>query len=479
MAPRPPPTTFEIIEALALTEPGRLAVREDDAELTYAQLHATVLHCARELQSVGVRHGARVAVSGPGFALQLVLLLACEALGAVTASFQGQGDPDADFLFTLVDWVFSPLAQAVPAGVRLERIDAERVRAWTQPLASGMDVVREPAALAQPQRIARTSGSSGRSKFMVLTRQAQEQWLVRGGELGGYGRGTRLLLLGPLVINAAYTRASGCLRRGGAVLAGDGGRIEALAPTHLWGLPLQVERLLAELPAGWRAPAPVSVATVGGAVPPRLQAAIAAVFGGRLSNRYGSNEAGAICDDMDAEGRGLLSPGVDVRILDEGGAELPPGQPGRIAVRTPALAEGYLGLPEETAAAFRDGWFVSGDVGLLVGRRMLQLLGRADDLVNLGGIKLPAAQIESQVQVLPAVADCVALAVHLEGGAVSIGLAVVVAAGSSEAEATRQLRERLQLPAGAAVRVLFLRELPRLAAGKVDRMALQRRFAAG
>lgn len=472
---RAPPTTVEIIEELALRDPLRPALREEGSELNYGQLYALLVHCAFELQRLGLRRGERVAVAGPGFGIQLVLLLAAEGLGAATASFQAQDDADAAFLFAQVDRVFSGRAQMTPPGVPFHLIDDAFVRRLAGPLGAERPAWA-PLELHETQRITRTSGSSGRSKFMLLSRRAQEHWIPSGIEKASYGPGTRLLNLGPLVINAAFTRCSFCLRRGGALLWGPGEQLPQMEPTHVWGLPLQIERLLREAPAGYVSPRPVMVSSVGGVLPPKLREAIARVFGAAVRNRYGSNEAGGICEDVDAEGVGLLCAGVDVRILGPDGQDLPSGQSGTIAVRTPCMSEAYLDLPADTAAAFRDGWFISSDVGALVGYRRLQLLGRQDDLVNLGGIKVPASRIEADLRQQPAIADCAVQAVHLQAGAVTLGLAVVLATGASQEEASAQLQQALRLAGDTMVRVLFLSELPRMHTGKTDRMALLRMF---
>ena len=471
---RAPPTTIEIFEELALREPREAAFEEEGEALDRGQFYAMIVQCALLLRRLGVRPGDRVAVSGPGFGVQFVLLLAAEGLGAVTASFQAEDDPDRDFLFARVQWVFSARPQQVPAEVRFHRIDEAFVRTLAQPLgAERLSWFATP--LDAPQRITRTSGSSGRSKFMLLKRQVQEMWVATGVEKNTYGPGTRALILAPLVMNSAFARSCACLRRGGMVLAaGRGVLLPQLRPTHVWGLPMHLEALLRDAPADYVSPAPVQVATVGGAMPPGLRANARRVFHGWIKNRYGSNETGGICEDLDAHGVGVLGPGVEVRILGPQGEELPEGQAGVIAVRTAATIDGYLDQPEATAAAFRDGWFVSGDYGMLVGYRRLRLLGRHDDLVNIGGLKYPAADVEADLRKQPAIADCAVQAVQLEDGEVTIGIALVCAPGATQESATQQLREAMQAWGGMTMRLVFLPALPQLAVGKVDRMALLR-----
>lgn len=474
---RGPPTTVEIIEERALRDPSPPALREPDGTLDYGGLYATLVQCGLLLQRLGVRRGDRVAIAGPGFGVQLVLLLAAESLGAVTASFQAEGDTDAPFLFEHVDWVFSGVPQAVPAGVRFHRLDAAFAHQLGQPLGTQRPAWA-PLELHEPQRMTRTSGSSGRSKFMLLSRAAQEQWVATGTEKLSYVPGARLLVLAPFVSNGALARSSACLRRGAMVMgSGAGGSLAELDPTHIWGLPVQVEALLRQLPAGYLRPHPIDVATVGGAMSPSLREAAARVFGGWIKNRYGSNEVGGICEEVGADGVGLLCAGVEVRILAPDGSELPPGEVGTIAVRTPMMAQGYLGLPRETAAAFRDGWFVSNDVGAIAGHRRLRLLGRLDDLVNIGGLKIPAARLEADLCAQPAIADCAVQAVHLDAGAVTLGVALVLAPGATREQATAQVQEALQTVGDATVRLLLLSALPRLPGGKTDRPTLLRMFS--
>jgi acyl-CoA synthetase (AMP-forming)/AMP-acid ligase II len=472
---RAPASTLEVVQAWALGEPGRTALREDDVELTYAQFANALLQCARHLQRLGVQRGQRVAVAGPGLGIQLAVLLACEALGAVTASFLAEGDPDADFLFTQVDWVFAARAQAVPAGVGFGLLDA----AWVDLLARAYEGAEPEWSPAQPEehaRMLRTSGSSGASKFMLLRRRVQENWVHPPLDVFAYRRDARLLPLGPLVINAIYGRCCQCLRAGGVLLAGDPARIAQLAPTDLFGLPLQLQQLLAQVPPGYVAPKPVHVATVGGLASPALRERSRAVFRSELLNRYGCNEVHLVCDAMDAAGTGLLAPGVDLRIVDDRGAALPPGQVGVITVRTPSMAEGYLDRPEESAAAFRDGWFVTGDVGVQVGRRWLRVLGRHDDLVNLGGLKVPAARLEDALCARAGIADAAVLAAHPPDGSATLGIAVVAAGGATQEQVLREVQQALALEADAHARILVLSAIPRLPTGKTDRMALLRLF---
>jgi acyl-coenzyme A synthetase/AMP-(fatty) acid ligase len=482
VAGRPDATTFEYIEATAMRDPRRLALVQDHQSWTYGALYSDLVRAVHVLHGLGVKRGDRVAVGTRGLQAGLLLLVAAENLGAVTTCFLAEGDPDKDALFALVDWVFSDLAQSPPARVRSVLLDSGFVeRMQSAGVGDPSALPRIALAPDEPQRISRTSGSSGRSKFMLLKRQAQEHWVRAGAENGGYRDDTRLVVAGPLVMNVIFTRSSACLRMGAAVLDLSRSGLPGREVTHILALPALLEEIIKSLPPGYSPRNRVNVQTVGGFVSPRLRETSERIFGGRISSRYGANEVTGICDDLDAQGVGIVSPGVDIRILGESGAELPQGQMGVIAVRTPGMVEGYVGDEEATQRAFRDGWFVSGDWGAMVGPRTLRLAGRHDDLIVIGGLKVPAADVETQVREISGATDCALFAVNLDAGAISLGVALVapaaLAAAASAREAIRaKIAKGLRLGASTSARILFLDALPRMPNGKFDRVALHRLF---
>jgi acyl-coenzyme A synthetase/AMP-(fatty) acid ligase len=173
----------------------------------------------------------------------------------------------------------------------------------------------------------------------------------------------------------------------------------------------------------------------------------------------------------------VLKAGVDVRIVDDDGSDVSPGRPGIVAVRTPAMVEAYIGQPDASRDAFREGWFLSGDWGALVAPRVLRLMGRCDDLVNAGGVKVPAALLEAQVRELVEPRDCAVLSVNLDGGRTTLGIALVAADDAQREVSRRKLAEGLSIGSTVGAKVIFLPHLPCLRTGKVDRARLHELFA--
>jgi malonyl-CoA/methylmalonyl-CoA synthetase len=154
---------------------------------------------------------------------------------------------------------------------------------------------------------------------------------------------------------------------------------------------------------------------------------------------------------------------------------LPQGEAGSIEVRGPNVFQGYWRLPEKTAEEFRDGWFVTGDMGAFDAQGYLSILGRAKDLVITGGLNVYPAEVEAALDDLPGVAASAVIGVpHPDfGEAVVACLVPARGASLSEEQIRLALRDRLaafKLPK----RVMILEDLPRNAMGKVQKAELRR-----
>jgi acyl-CoA synthetase (AMP-forming)/AMP-acid ligase II len=104
---------------------------------------------------------------------------------------------------------------------------------------------------------------------------------------------------------------------------------------------------------------------------------------------------------------GLPVPGTDVKVLDFETRELVPlGEPGELAIRSPSLFKAYWNRPDETAAAFADGWFLTGDIGMIDTRGLIHLLGRRKEMIKVNGMSVFPNEIEVALVRHPDVAAC-------------------------------------------------------------------------
>ena len=197
------------------------------------------------------------------------------------------------------------------------------------------------------------------------------------------------------------------------------------------------------------------------------------ITGHTLLERYGMTELGmALSNPLVGERRpgfvGQALPGVDVRLVDEDGRDVGEGVPGELEVRGPAVCLEYWQRPDETQAAFRDGWFRTGDVAVCE-QGAYRLLGRSNvDIIKTGGFKVSALEIEEILRTHPAIAECAVVGVSDEDWGERVSAAVELRTGASLSLDELQQWAKVQLAPYKVPRALqAVPALPRNAMGKV------------
>ena len=210
------------------------------------------------------------------------------------------------------------------------------------------------------------------------------------------------------------------------------------------------------------------------------------ISGHTLLERYGMTEIGmALSNPLRGErvpgsvGRPL--PSVEVRLAGENGEPVAPGTPGEIEVRGPSVFAEYWGQPNATRAAFRDGWFRTGDTAV-VENGVYRILGRTNiDILKTGGHKVSALEIEESLREHPAIAECAVVGVPDPEWGERVAAAVVLNDVLNDADAldlpslrtwAKELLAAHKLPS----RLLVLDALPRNAMGKVMKPAVAALF---
>ena len=173
-------------------------------------------------------------------------------------------------------------------------------------------------------------------------------------------------------------------------------------------------------------------------------------------------------------------PGVSARIVDpETGRGLGPGEIGMIEVMGPNVFKGYWRMPEKTAAEFRpDGFFVTGDLGLIDADGYVHIVGRGKDLIITGGFNVYPKEVESEIDAIPGVVESAVIGLPHDDFGEGVTAVVVTApgAGIDERRVLDALDDRLAR-FKRPKRVLFVDELPRNTMGKVQKNALRERLA--
>jgi len=173
---------------------------------------------------------------------------------------------------------------------------------------------------------------------------------------------------------------------------------------------------------------------------------------------------------------GFPLPGCEVRIVDaESGKPLPQGEIGIIEVKGPNVFSGYWRMPEKTKAEFRpDGFFITGDVGLIDERGYVHIVGREKDLIITGGFNVYPKEVETEIDAMPGVVESAVIGCPHPDFGEGVTAVVVCSKGSkvTESAVLDALNGRLakfKLPK----RVVIVDDLPRNTMGKVQKNVLR------
>ena len=353
-------------------------------------------------------------------------------------------------------------------------------------------VAREPGDLAA---IVYTSGTTGRAKGAMLShgnllsnaRTLHSFWGWRGSDV--------LIHALPIFHVHGLFVASHCALLAGAKMLWlgrfDAARVVALLPraSVFMGVPTLYVRLLGEAALDRGACRRMRL-FISGSAPLLLDTFLQfrERTGHTILERYGMSETAMLtsnpCEQSDGErlggtvGRAL--PGVDVRVVDDGGAACPAGSVGGVEVRGPNVFSGYWRLPEKTRAEFSaDGWFRTGDVGRLDAQGYLSIVGRSKDLIISGGYNVYPAEVESVLNELPGVAESAVVGVpHADFGEAVVAVVVARPGNTLDTAALTQAL-KAKIANFKVPKTIFIdAELPRNAMGKVQKNLLRERHKA-
>ncbi|HEX7944399.1 MAG TPA: fatty acid--CoA ligase family protein, partial [Phenylobacterium sp.] len=253
--------------------------------------------------------------------------------------------------------------------------------------------------------------------------------------------------------------------------------LEALRPSIVGLTPVFLRRLLAALPQGLGVQPGLRVVSTGGVLPPDVARDARLRLSSEILISYGAAETGSatMADgawlDEHRGAAGYAVPGVRVEVVDGDGAPVAPGETGEVRIFSDRVSDGYLGDPEATAQAFRDGAFYPGDVGRLLADGLLMVDGRVDDRMDLGGMKFLPDPLEDLVMALPGVIDAAAYAVPDAQGINGCWVAVAAVDGFDRQRLADHIaRHGQDLP---PVRFAWIDAIPRNAMGKVERRRLR------
>jgi long-chain acyl-CoA synthetase len=496
-------TLLHLLQRSAEKFGDRTALLAGDRLMSYSELWESVLQLGAALRRSGVTPGERVGVMLPNVPAFVQAYFGILAAGATVVPFNTLYKP-AEIRYLLEH---ATIQRILSSGIFLRGIE-EAAKHLTFPVhAIPLDAASDPLepkrlgaapgyrserALAdlRPADVAvclYTSGTTGQPKGALLTHRNLVSNIESFHQIAPCDDRDRFVCVLPLFHSFAATVVMLFPLSIGASIV--------LEPRFV---PEQVLRSMAEknatiltavpsMYAMWTQLAPLEVdlsstrfAVSGGApLPIEVLHRFEARYGVPIYEGYGLTEASPVLTENPPLGHrkvgsvGRPLPGVELRIVDGAGKEVPAGEIGEIVARGPNIMQGYLNRPEDTAEVLRDGWLSSGDLGRCDADGYFYIVDRKKDLIIVGGLNVYPREVEEILTTHPAVAEVAVVGIpdSMRGEIPKAYVVLRPGAAASRQAVLRFARERLasfKVPR----EVEFCEGLPRTTSGKVLRQHL-------
>jgi acyl-CoA synthetase (AMP-forming)/AMP-acid ligase II len=346
---------------------------------------------------------------------------------------------------------------------------------------------------AQPGDIAlvlHTSGTTSRPKIVPLA-QSNVAASARhiGATLALSPADTCLNIMPLFHIHGLIAAVSSSLAAGGQVVCTPGfnalkifGWLDEVRPTWFTAVPTMHQAILARAERNRDVLGRLQLRFIrssSASLPPQVMTEVERVFGCPVIESYGMTEAAhqmtsnPLPPAARKPGSVGIAAGPEVGIMDDAGRLLPRGETGEVVIRGPNVTAGYENNPDANLKGFANGWFRTGDQGVLDAEGYLRITGRLKEIINRGGEKVSPLEVDEVLMDFPAVAQVVTFAIPHDKLGEEVGAAVVLREGCTctEPELRDFARGRLaefKVPR----RVVFLAEIPKGATGKLQRIGL-------
>ena len=491
----------------ALHRPDHIAVVFEDTRLSFREFNARVNRLANALCGLGVRKGDKVATILPNCLNLLKTYWAVAKIGAVVVPLspllRGKAlaaliqDSDTETIIASPDFAepLKELKKEVP-----HMADDRVILNGTSGIAGfqNYDELTAQASEVEPPKteisddnlynIIYSSGTTGSPKGIVHTHYIRSVYCMLFASTFRMTPESVVLHSGSIVFNGAFVTLMPAMYLGTTYVLQKHfdprifvETVERERVTHVMMVPSQIVALLSSPYFSSNALKSLEmIGTVGAPLHAEHKEKLTRTLPGRFYELYGLTEGFITVLDKNhyatkPNSVGLPQPFFEMRIIDERGRDLPPGEIGEIIGRGPALMPGYYKRPDLTAQAIVDGWLHTGDLGYADMDGFLYLVDRKKDMIISGGTNVFPKDIEEIIVQHPAVREAAVFGVpHEKWGETPLAAVILSDSEAISAEALRDwVNERVQARYQRVHAVVIMEEFPRSTAGKTLKRVLR------
>ena len=484
----------------------------DRTMLDYAGLREHAQQITRGLNACGIGRNDRVAIvlpNGPEMASAFVTIAGCATTAPLNPAYRRQ-----EFDFYLSD--LGAKALVVGAGEESPAVDSAAdlgipvLQIEFDPLGpagdfelhgrAGAPVADAAGGAAGPDDVAlvlHTSGTTSRPKIVPLTQRnvCASARNIRA-TLSLERHDTCLNVMPLFHIHGLMAAVLATFRAGASVSCTPGfnalkffGWMQQVKPSWYTAVPTMHQAILARAPRNQEVVAAAALRFIrssSSSLPPQVMRGLEETFGVPVVEAYAMTEAAhqMTCNQLPPGTRkaGTVGPaaGPEVAVMDTADRLLETGEVGEVVIRGPNVTSGYENNPEANAAGFSNGWFRTGDQGVMDADGYLTITGRLKEIINRGGEKISPLEVDVVLMDHPAVLQVVTFAMPHPKLGEEVAAAVVLRPDQEATEAAIRSFAGERLASFKVPRkVLFLEEIPKGPTGKLQRIGLAAKLGLG
>jgi oxalate---CoA ligase len=477
--------------------------------LTYGLLRQLASEVAASLSGVGIGRNDRVAIvlpNSPEMATSFVTVAACCTSAPLNPAYRGE-----EFEFYLQD--LSSKAMIVEAGSVSPAIEAAKKLGVaiivlnpqpskgagyftldTQAMPKASPALPGPAQAADVALVLHTSGTTSRPKIVPLSQRNVCASAKNIAATTHFTKADRGLNVMPLFhIHGLIAGILAPLSKGSQVYCTPGfnalkffALMAEVKPTWYTAVPTMHQAILSRAASNAETITNVPLRFIrssSSSLPPQVLAELETTFKAPVIEAYGMTEAAhqMACNPLPPGKRkpGMvgLAAGPEVAIMNDEGKLLAVGDIGEIVIRGDNVTAGYENNPKANAEGFTNGWFRTGDQGMMDAEGYIALTGRLKEIINRGGEKISPREVDEVLMDHPSVAQVVCFGIPHDKLGEEVGAAVVLREGTTATE--KDLRDFTTKRLAAfkvPSKILFMDEIPKGATGKLQRIGMAKKL---